>query len=842
MSDAAQMFALFGNGKVEIRAIPRGRGALTVSYADNAEDFAHQVALLDQRSFAGIYMTLNPLVAGFQPREHHAVCADDVARIRHILFDLDPKRDHPRGGKVCANDAEHAAALAHAKKLREHLKAAGFPEQMEMDSGSGAYLISACDLPNARDSVKLIERVLIAAARHDTPEVHVDQSVFDPPRVVRIAGSTNKKSAPTKERPNRPVLILSARDVLEPVSLEVLNAFAGTAIVPSEEPELKEVSLDALDAGELREKMELLTAYCKAKGNPPCGFHRNEQRHCYVISLSVCPIQGRHHTSGPAGILVYDSGAIGFHCFGEKCIHKKWPDVQKAMGSFAEFIKEHLAGPELQFDDPLRLARKHITRWSMPDGTPTVAHFLGSSWRYSRQEGWVELRNNELIPWVRDTIQREHIRLATFLTKLEADEEGEKKASVKPEPVYVEIVANTWRAIESECKHEVPVTASSPFWLVKHEWDAGDILPFNNGILNVKRVVEGRQDFFLPPTPKLFYEWHAPFDFDPQASHPVEWHKFLDSLGQDKDWIGSLQEIMGYTLWRNFDLQNFFTVVGPPRSGKNTLMKVTENMGGGACGLTLDDLVDQFGLEQAVGKRLAVIPEIERGPIKHQSWQVVQRLKAITGGDKVTINRKNITNISMTLPLKIFGLGNKQAVLPDNSGALVGRLIPLKLTRSFLGKEDRTLAEKLKSEYPGIVLWCLEGLKRLWAAKQFTLCQSTRDELEELQSSCAPEQRFVEDCCLVDTTKAVQVPALYTIYCRWNEAEFPGKEPLTAEQFSTELKAVAPVVVRKRLSSGDDLAYKHFEIVKTDFDSTAERPYIWCGICPREECRKNAAK
>ena len=155
---------------------------------------------------------------------------------------------------------------------------------------------------------------------------------------------------------------------------------------------------------------------------------------------------------------------------------------------------------------------------------------------------------------------------------------------------------------------------------------------------------------------KLFYEHQADFDFPTETPpRPDEWHRFLDSLEQDDDWRKCLQEVMGYCLWLNYDLQKFFMIVGPPRSGKGTITTVIEKSGGRLSGrlcARAKDFADEFGLEEAISKRVAIVPEV-RMPDK-SVHKVVNRLKAITGGGAVTVGRKHIKNISMRLRMKII--------------------------------------------------------------------------------------------------------------------------------------------------------------------------------------------
>ena len=324
-----------------------------------------------------------------------------------------------------------------------------------------------------------------------------------------------------------------------------------------------------------------------------------------------------------------------------------------------------------------------------------------------------------------------------------------------------------------------------------------------------------------------------------QPSPPIVWHTFLDSLDQKADWRLQLQQMMGYLLWLGYDLQKFFHFFGPPRAGKGIIIQVASDMGGGACTITLDGFCDSFGLEKAVGQRLIIVGETEKGPTKYPVSAVVGAIKAITGGGEVEVNRKHIKNISLRLPGKIVMQGNSPFTMADNSGALMARCIPFRLTKSFVGKEDLTLAEKLKLEYPGIFAWCLEGLRSLYDAGHFTLCESTQSELEQTRDLATPLQTFIEDYCTVDTAKAVHCTALFRLFEQWlDEAD----APLTwnDKQFGTELRTAIPAIDRKRLSSGRDTHYNGAVIVKTDFDSDSSRPWVYVGIAPKpDRCKVN---
>jgi len=865
-AEARRMYRILGNRVVEIRALRRDdhpQRAPSIGYFDNADDFGDTAAGLSSAAegdnvFSGVFMTINQLDDFFGELVTNMVSRgkgtrdSHVRRIRTLFLDLDPARKHSDGGKVCSTDAEHAAALDAADRLAQFITSLGWPPGMAVDSGNGAYLIFRVDLPNTSENVKLIGDALrTLAARVDTDTVHLDTGVGNPARIVRVAGSVNRKSPHTSERPNRLVRILSAPDDdrLETITVEQLRALADTGnesdILSTDVANATDGTdsmgfreLDDVEAEIHQRQVDAVLAYLDKVGIQPASVRDDGRFKC--IDLPYCPFKGKDHTDGRTAILVWKTGTIGVKCFHAKCEGKTWADLQKALGiPFRDVARQIatrtiLGKTDRVFNDPLLLAQKHLAEWAAPDGTPTLACFRGETYRYDRAEGWEKTRLRDLEPWIRQTVQEvfdEHARVVSQI-------EGKPK---KPEPIRGQLVPDTFKAMQSLCKREISRGVQSPFWLDPvGDWEADDLLTFRNGILNVRNFIERRGEHFIPPTAKLFYEHQAQFDFDPCAPHPAEWQRFLDSLERGDMWRASLQQIMGYCLWLGYDLQKFFVLVGPPRSGKGTIATVLENLVGGEAAVCAPGLEDftRFGLEQAIGKRLAIVPEIDL-PRKHR--EIIARLKAITGGDLVTVDRKHIPNLSVRLKMKILMQTNHFVALPDNSGALHARMLPLKFTKSFVGQEDTQLAEKLAAEYPGILLWALEGLRNLYEADgQFTLCRSTRDELAQLLAEAAPLRAFIDECCRVDLARGVQATALYRIYQLW--AEGRALQPLGEGPFGSELRSAVHTLIKDRATKPNQRERNGCRIVETDFDiDSTTRAILWLGISPRREWRTRNA-
>ena len=70
---------------------------------------------------------------------------------------------------------------------------------------------------------------------------------------------------------------------------------------------------------------------------------------------------------------------------------------------------------------------------------------------------------------------------------------------------------------------------------------------------------------------------------------------------------------------------------------------------------------------------------------------MVERLLSITGEDMLTVDRKYREPWTGKLPTRFVILTNELPKFRDSSGAIANRMFILRMTESFLGREDRTL-------------------------------------------------------------------------------------------------------------------------------------------------------
>jgi len=333
-------------------------------------------------------------------------------------------------------------------------------------------------------------------------------------------------------------------------------------------------------------------------------------------------------------------------------------------------------------------------------------------------------------------------------------------------------------------------------------WSPAEILVARNGLAHLPSFLAG-DDYLLPPTPQFFSASALDFDFDENAPTPRQWLQFLNELWpDDAEAQAMLQDWFGYLLTPDTSQQKMLVLIGPKRSGKGTIARVLRGLIGAAnvAGPTLASLGTNFGLAPLLGKSLAVISDARLSG-RTDSAIVVERLLAISGEDVQTVDRKYAEALNVTLPARLMILTNELPRLTDASGALASRMLLLHLERSFYGKEDRGLTNRLLAELPGILLWAIKGWQRLNARGHFVQPASGRELLEDLDDITSPIGAFVKDRCVVGPEWRCPVDDLFAAWRKWCES-IGRREAGTVQTFGRDLKAAIPSLRMARPREG----------------------------------------
>ncbi len=382
-----------------------------------------------------------------------------------------------------------------------------------------------------------------------------------------------------------------------------------------------------------------------------------------------------------------------------------------------------------------------------------------------------------------------HFMAGCLTLKVNPKTGDSETVAFNPKTSTVNDVAHALRAV---CYADLP---EPQVWIDQRQGDfpAHEIVAFKNGFLHhPTRTI-------MPATDRLFCVSSLDFDYDPNANEPAEWLKFLKSLWpDDPESISTLAEVFGYLLTDDTSQQKMFMLIGPPRCGKGTILRILEALVGYANRVSpsLASLGTQFGLQPLIGKRLAMISDARLSGRADQQ-PIVENLLRISGEDTITIDRKNMTAWSGKMAIRFVLASNELPAFSDASAALANRFLPFKFNTSFLGKEDHGLTARLLKELPGIVLWALEGLTRLNQRGYFQRPSSADELASDLVDQTSPIRAFADEMCVVSEHAQVDRDDLFKAWKKWCEAQ--GRDHAgTKVSFGRQLSAAFPSIKRSQ--------------------------------------------
>jgi P4 family phage/plasmid primase-like protien len=387
-------------------------------------------------------------------------------------------------------------------------------------------------------------------------------------------------------------------------------------------------------------------------------------------------------------------------------------------------------------------------------------------------------------------------KLYSFLDKCKKPAKGGALVPFNPSPASVSASMDAIKSIVHLPNH---ANTKPPIWFEEYQAnkpDASKLISVKNGLFHLEDKI------LLPHSLGFFTQHSLPFQYDQNATCP-QWDAFLQSIwDDDQESIDTLQEIFGYILSGDTRQQKFFNVIGPRRSGKGTINKVLVSLFGqhNTVAPQLEELCDTFGLQPWLGKPLASFTDA-RAPERNRS-AVVSQLLRIVGGDTVTVNRKNKEAWSGYLPTRIIVYSNEALQLTENSNALTGRMLVLKMNKSFYDKEDTDLFNKLSTELAGIFNWAMAGLdRRLARGGHFMQPQSGKQLLLLMEQLGNPLNSFVEDTFVFDPTSQVKKDDVFLCWKRWavRRSLPPGSEMSFKRRFLAATQ-------EKRIETGESRA------------------------------------
>lgn len=274
----------------------------------------------------------------------------------------------------------------------------------------------------------------------------------------------------------------------------------------------------------------------------------------------------------------------------------------------------------------------------------------------------------------------------------------------------------------------------------------------------------------------------------PEEGEPRLWRQFLAQATQgDEELELFLRQIFGYALTGDTREECLFYFYGSGGNGKGTFVgAMFDILADYAKSATMDTFLaskfDRHSTDLAMLRdaRLVIASETQKG----RAWDE-QRVKALTGGDVITARFMRMDNFSYKPGFKLVLFGNHKPVLRTVDDAWRRRfhIIPFTYRPP---RQDATLKERLRAEYPQILRWAIDGCID-WQKNGLVAPARVKAETAEYFAAQDQFQTWLDDYCETDRRYVETNAVLFTSWKRFCEqiGEQPGTSRALADELAT---------------------------------------------------------
>jgi P4 family phage/plasmid primase-like protien len=368
----------------------------------------------------------------------------------------------------------------------------------------------------------------------------------------------------------------------------------------------------------------------------------------------VCPF----HTEKTGSFFVYEDG---MHCFGCNWSGNFQMFLQKHQNKTPIQIKEILEGQGYTVDSQVEFRIE----------TKKEAQIRLFSEQIDKDFVIVrDMETQDLFLYVKET--NSYIELTSvMLAKLLIEEYGQR-VSLK------------------DCK------SIMEYFVSNIRYEDKDWISFNNCLVNIETLEVKK------PTSNIFTKYHFNYNWSPN-SYSERFDNVLKDIliGIDKneDKYNLFFEMVGYLFTTHNRFNKMFFITGSGGNGKSTLMDLLNTIFKDyKSSSDFHKLSEPFGLEPLLHKLVNILPDLSNKSLSDTSI-----IKAITGGDAVTVNRKYKTPVDIILPIKFVATGNYLPKTNEDGYAFFRRVVHIQLTNTF--KEEVNTEDDNEKELEDVRQW-----------------------------------------------------------------------------------------------------------------------------------------
>ncbi|MFZ5178409.1 primase-helicase zinc-binding domain-containing protein [Enterobacter kobei] len=266
------------------------------------------------------------------------------------------------------------------------------------------------------------------------------------------------------------------------------------------------------------------------------------------------------------------------------------------------------------------------------------------------------------------------------------------------------------------------------------------LIGFRNGVLDTSTGV------FSPHSKAHWLRTLCDVDFTPpvkgetlEAHAPSFWRWLDRAAGSRADKRDVILAALFMVLANRYDWQLFLEVTGPGGSGKSILAEIATMLAGedNATSATIETLESPRERAALIGFSLIRLPDQEK-------WSGDGAgLKAITGGDAVSVDPKYRDAYSTHIPAVILAVNNNPMRFTDRSGGVSRRRVIIHFPEQIAPEErDPQLKDKIARELAVIVRQLMQKFSDPMTARTLLQSQQNSDEALSIKRDSDPTFDF----------------------------------------------------------------------------------------------------
>lgn len=341
-------------------------------------------------------------------------------------------------------------------------------------------------------------------------------------------------------------------------------------------------------------------------------------------------------------------------------------------------------------------------------------------------------------------------------------------------------------AMIKECQHLQGIPASPD------DFDSyAEYINCQNGIVNLRtgELLPHDSNFLMS---KICYS-----EYDTEGKKPKMWLKFLnDVTNGNKALQDYIQKSVGYSLTGSNKEQCAYFLYGMGNNGKSTFLDtLSDLMGGYAANTQPETIMMKKWSDGGTGSDIARLKSA-RFVTSEEPTEGVRLneglLKQLTGGSKVTCRFLYGDEFEYTPEFKIWIATNHKPVIRGTDIGIWRRikLIPFEVSIPE-SKVDKNLKYKLRSEFPQILRWAVDGCRK-WIKEGIKEPECIELAVKEYKHEMDLLAGFMDECVVIDYTCDDKVSAqeLFETYIRW--AKENNEYEMSSRKFFVEMNKKLP--------------------------------------------------